>query len=1140
MASSEDPQRSSAGSGSGTGRVGSGRSSRGQNPAQQLSTIEKSVTHLLVATKQLLETLTLWSRQSASESEVSDVYVRLGYEFNIACRAFNSIGVETSDLGPVPDLLRGILEDTLSQEASQQALDKYLPRIRDIIIGLLHGLKKKQQRLRQKGNTSTGGSAATGVNGGGGSTAGNGVLDGGKATRQNSTASNLSVESSLTQQLEDGMAASGPSRHSSSRSFAQRQGSGDLGNGPDFLPPRSSSTATGTTEKRISPQRRQLSPHNSVHAASSRETMGSGMEFGSSQNSTQSQQHQPAMQIPTIAPYPETDTIPTNNQPYTHEYQSQPQHGQLYPPGVPSPDEGPPPRPPPKGSQNDALTALQRGGDLERRASRRFSAYQIQKHLGGTGLMGGMGAIPAAQHSPVPNRGRDVRESMSAVRARGTVRGDGRTRSRVEKPAGSPGQGYGTANDVLSRRISEADEGAAELDAGPPSTGIKGRGGFGGEDDGFGVDSPIVKTPEDKLSAYPFPVEGQREVGSSGGGGGGVGATLNGPMEDVVMPDENSFTPVEPKRSELEGGVEVNGDLQHQQQQQQNAAPTLSRATSRAVRYDTPPPNHTAQYTPASSEGSPQPGKELTLFLQYKSRIKKYVLDGGELSVPRLQLAFIEKFAWNTQENGVDLPEIYIQDPVSGVRYELDGLQDVRDRSVLVLNVEALDEVKRHIDDGIGGLRRMVEGLRVGMEEQKGALGLVTERQQEAAKTLAGVVVAAAPVVAGGVGRSASGHMRSVSSKLGGGQLEEVRSLRRDLAVVRQTYGAFVADIEGSMASIKTKAGSVKKAAAATVAAVPALDVAAGGNNNAGRAHVDKGKKSLSEDSEKIVNRVDDLQDVVEDLRKDVVLRGVRPLPRQLETVSKDISLATSELKKLQEYLRKEKPVWTKIWERELQVVCDERELLTMQEELVMDLEDDLEKAAVTFALVEEATRQQNLVANPGEAARVASGGGVLTPGGSRSSSRTLRAVGVADPTKAHDGVLGEVRALQPNHESRLEAIERAEKMRQRELEDRKGGEFQRELGSFVEDGRLKKSGGVEEVERLRKAREEKTRREVWETTQARERARAEKEAAKSAPPVVETPAATNGVPEVPVEKSEGTRESSPELFVEAKEDVGS
>ena len=103
-----------------------------------------------MATKQLLETLTQWSRHQATDAQVSDVYVRLGYEFNIACRAFTAINVDTSDLGNVPELLRHILESTLSQEASVESLEKYLPRIRDIIINLLHGLKRKQQKLRQK------------------------------------------------------------------------------------------------------------------------------------------------------------------------------------------------------------------------------------------------------------------------------------------------------------------------------------------------------------------------------------------------------------------------------------------------------------------------------------------------------------------------------------------------------------------------------------------------------------------------------------------------------------------------------------------------------------------------------------------------------------------------------------------------------------------------------------------------------------------------------------------------------------------------------------------------------------------------------------------------------------------------------
>lgn len=80
--------------------------------------------------------------------------------------------------------------------------------------------------------------------------------------------------------------------------------------------------------------------------------------------------------------------------------------------------------------------------------------------------------------------------------------------------------------------------------------------------------------------------------------------------------------------------------------------------------------------------------------------------------------------------------------------------------------------------------------------------------------------------------------------------------------------------------------------------------------------------------------------------------------------------------------------------------------------------------------------------------------------------------------------MLGEVRALRPNHETRLEAIERAEKARQKELESRREGEFTKELGSFVEEGRLKKSGGIEEAERLRKAKDDRNRREGWEKQQ--------------------------------------------------------
>jgi len=942
-------------------------------PQQQLSQIEKSgsyllsqpwpgnlyneVTHLLVATKQLLETLTLWSRGTATESEVSDVYVRLGYEFNIASRAFNAIGVDTQDLGNVPELLRGILEETLSQEASQSSLDNFLPRIRDIIINLLHGLKKKQQRLRQRGG------APGSVNGG--------------SPRQGSIGSSADLEE--PQQA----------RAASTRLPTRQEASDLIEGGPD-LPPRSSSVPG-----RASPNKFDTLPSN---PRANRSTNASQLSTDSSLSSNTMQQ------MPVIAPYPSEDPMPNAPEPRQPNY----------------PVDFPPPPPPPK--QEDALAALQRGGELERRASRRFSAYQIQKHLGTNGI-----PLPPVQNSPIPNRGRDVRESMNAVRVRGSVLHN-RQRSRPTVDTG-----FDKTSDV-PRRISEESSQSSTPSIKPPQ-------------ESQPEDSPIQKTPDDMLAAPKYP-EVEQPV---------LGATLNGPLsEPIEMPSES---PVKEFR---------------------RPAAIPARLGSRRIKTPSPQPE---QFVP---DQSPQPGRELALFLQYKSKIKKYVFsDGSDLSIGRLQLAFIEKFAWDTHRNG-ELPEIHIQDPVSGVRYELEDINDIKDRSVLVLNVEQLDEVKHHIDDKFNGLTRVMEGMKTIVEEQQTAIQRVAERQQQAAKEIAGI--AAAPTPRGSVvPRSSvpSGGSTDLPANKAA-QLGEVQSMRRDIAVMRQTFNSFVTDIKDNMSGIRAKATAIKSTA--ITAALPTLD------GNSGRQYVNAGKKTLQEDSEKIVNRVDDLQDLVEDLRKDVVARGVRPLPRMLETTAKDLSIATAELKKLQEYLTKEKPVWTKIWEQELQTVCEERDLLTMQEELAADLQDDLEKAAQTLELVEQATKQQNLENEKEQGAK----------GGMRSASgrNLLNAVShdkALDPRQARDGVLGEVKALQPNHESRLEAIERAEKARQRELENRREGEFKKELGSFVEEGKLKKTGGVEEAERLRIAKDERARKENHALQAERARARAERQAAEFA-----------------------------------------
>jgi hypothetical protein len=613
---------------------------------------------------------------------------------------------------------------------------------------------------------------------------------------------------------------------------------------------------------------------------------------------------------------------------------------------------------------------------------------------------GGVPMLPVAQNSPIPNRGRnDARESMRAVQNRGDQRHQRQrsTRAAIDvSPAPIPG------------RISE--EGSKTENQIPVEMPAD--------------NSPMIQTPEDKLRHPIIDFDAPS-------------ATLQGPLSDA-LPMVAADSPDEPKKE----AIQPPEAPPHQEQQ--------------AVQ-QSPPYSNQRQFTP---EPTPPPSKELTIFLQYKTKVKKFVLTDGydDLSMARLQLAFIEKFAWNTHHNGVDLPEIYIQDPVSGVRHELEDLNDIKDRSVLVLNIEVLDEVKRHIDEGLMGVRKMVEGVKIAVDDQQVTIQRVSDRQQDAAKEMARL--ASAPPSSSRISYIDTGRVNgtpvSPSKVNTQAQLSEIQSLRRDIAVIRQTYSGFESDIQNSMSQIRNMASSVKTAAAK--AAIPDI------SGESGRSYVNSGKKTLIDDSDKLVGQVDDLQDLIEDLRKDVVIRGVRPLPRQLETVAKDISQATMELKKMQEFMKRERPIWTKIWEKELETVCNDREEMTMQEDLAADLQDDLEKATQTFALVEQATKEQ-----------------MKDAPGSNPPRRGLNHVIAADPSIAKEGVLGEVRALQPNHESRIEAIERAEKLRQKELESRRGGEFQKELGSFVEEGKLKKAGGFEEVERTRKLKDERIRREVWE-----------------------------------------------------------
>jgi hypothetical protein len=129
--------------------------------------VPTAVQALLIETKQLLDSLRKWSVGQSTETDVSDVYVRLGTDFNKATRAFGYFGIDMtwvvhfvlrnrlplcdhdffsppSDLQGVPENLRGVLEQCLGEDQTPQTLAVFMPEVRQILYTLLQGLQARQ------------------------------------------------------------------------------------------------------------------------------------------------------------------------------------------------------------------------------------------------------------------------------------------------------------------------------------------------------------------------------------------------------------------------------------------------------------------------------------------------------------------------------------------------------------------------------------------------------------------------------------------------------------------------------------------------------------------------------------------------------------------------------------------------------------------------------------------------------------------------------------------------------------------------------------------------------------------------------------------------------------------------------------
>lgn len=403
-----------------------------------------------------------------------------------------------------------------------------------------------------------------------------------------------------------------------------------------------------------------------------------------------------------------------------------------------------------------------------------------------------------------------------------------------------------------------------------------------------------------------------------------------------------------------------------------------------------------------------------------------------------------------------------------------------------------MDQVKQHIDEGLSALARDLKELKAAMNSSKRASVALIAAQSgqppqsilsparpaptdEQLQTAAQGVLEMKRKLSASADKPAQidsslrddlradgsapstpiteARVQKLASELKS-SIQEVRTARRDIGVLRQMYTDFRSETATIIGTLRTQTERVKDIANSKVAG--------------SRAFIDTGKAKLDSRSQELLTTIEDLQDSIDDLKNDVTVKRIRPRPKQIESVQGIIASSQTELDELSKYIGTVKPMWKKTWEAELQNIVEEQHLLNYQEELLADLKTDHENVVALFTQIQEYVSLQH------------------TAKGRKPSYRP------PSPDINHEGlttVLLEVKGRPQASDKRMKAIEQAEKARQKEVAERTD-EFAAELGGFVENRKLKKTGkrhcgfakktaltlatgGAEEAERIRQLKSE-------------------------------------------------------------------
>ncbi|KAI8142783.1 actin interacting protein 3-domain-containing protein [Fennellomyces sp. T-0311] len=269
-------------------------------------------------------------------------------------------------------------------------------------------------------------------------------------------------------------------------------------------------------------------------------------------------------------------------------------------------------------------------------------------------------------------------------------------------------------------------------------------------------------------------------------------------------------------------------------------------------------------------------------------------------------------------------------------------------------------------------------------------------------------------------------------------QQEQVEHLRRDLGVLRQVAKEFQQETNALLQELKLKQQEQQQ------------------KNS--RRYLDETKLRAESVANAITGRLQDLQDTIDQLKLDVTQRRCRPSTAQLEHCTTEVNALEGQIDRLAQLVRTAKPKWKLTWEQELQQVVTEQQFLKDQEGLLLDLRDD---HADLVHVLQQLFKISEIQARGNKKVVPLFRGG----GGEEGMSSVLKQVSTIDV----------------DHQKRVKALQQAEKMRARELANRID-DFEKELSTFVEAKKLKRTGGADHVDRQRQKKDQQILRDLYQS----------------------------------------------------------